>query len=162
VGEIGREVGGILGFLTGQTKSGVGTITGSPFDRVLSQAIGQPLSIVAVLRHGKPGASRLDLYNESSRIQPYDPLPSVEWISMSAGTLYSVDTLFARRILDNSRLIKILENLRSGYVRVDEYAVSFLFAGSENDYSGMIRNFGSYENMLNGILDGLAGIANEI
>jgi len=58
--------------------------------------------------------------------------------------------------------MSILENFRSGYVRVDEYAVSFLFAGSENEYSGMIRNFGSYENMLNGILDGLAGIADEI
>jgi len=55
-GELGREVGGILGFLTGQTKSGVGGITGSPFDRVLSQTIGQPLSMVAVLRHGKLGS----------------------------------------------------------------------------------------------------------
>lgn len=162
VGDIGREVGGILGFLTGQTKSEVGGITGSPFDRVLSQTIGQPLSLVAVLRHGKPGASRLDLYNQSSTIRPYDPLPSIEWVSISAGTLYSGDTSFARRILDNSRLMSILENFRSGYVRVDEYAVSFLFAGSENEYSGMIRNFGSYENMLNGILDGLAGIADEI
>jgi hypothetical protein len=162
VGEIGDEVGGILGFLTGQTRSGVGGITGSPFDRVLSQTIGQPLSVVVVLRHGKPGASRLDVYNQSSTIYPYDPLPSVEWVSMSAGTLYSADSSFARRILNNGPLMSILENFRSGYVRVDEYAVSFLFAGSENEYSGMLRNFGSYENMLNKILDGLAGIADEI
>jgi hypothetical protein len=41
-GEVGREVGGIVGFLTGQGTS-IRNVTGSLFDRVLSSAMGEPL-----------------------------------------------------------------------------------------------------------------------
>jgi hypothetical protein len=41
MGEIGKEVGGLLGFLTGQYSSGVGGVTGSPREGFLSGRVVQ-------------------------------------------------------------------------------------------------------------------------
>lgn len=161
-GEVGRELGGIWSFLTGSYKSGVGGITGSPFDRLLSDIIGQPISISVMMAHNKSHAPRLDIVNNFSTIQPYDKQPKIAYIGLRAGSLYSNDPQYARRILDNKALVKKIENFRSAYIRVDSTSVSFLFAGSETDYSGMIRDTGGYSNLLNDISTVLVALANEI
>ncbi len=156
-GEIGREVGGITQFIT--SSYSVGSVVGGPFDRLLSELIGQPISILAVLTHKKPQMPRLDIYNMFSTIKPYDPQPEIEYIGVTAGTMYSADAAFARILLADKALVDRVGNFRSQYIRADDKAVTFMFAGSENEYSGMIRNFQSYEALINGIMDSLADIA---
>lgn len=162
MGEIGREVGGLLGFLTGQYKSGVGGVTGSPLDRMLSKVIGQPLSVTIILRHGKAGAPRLDILSGYSVIEPEEKLPKRQKVGFKAGYLYAADADFAARIAGNETLMRRMKDMRSQYVRLDNDAVSFFWAGSETDYSGMIMDHGGYYKMINTILDDLADIADAI
>ena len=162
MGEIGREVGGLLGFLTGHYRSGIGGVTGSPLDRMLSKLIGQPLSVTIILRHGKPDAPRLDILSGYSKIEPEETMPQRERVSFKAGHVYAADAAFAERIAGNETLMKRMKDLRGQYVRVDNDAVSFLWAGTETDYSGMIMDHGGYYKMINSILDDLADIADAI
>jgi len=55
-----------------------------------------------------------------------------------------------------------MKSLRCQYIRVDGDAVTFLWSGSEKDYSGMINDHGGYSKMLNAIMDDLADIADAI
>lgn len=162
MGVAGSELGGIWSFLTGTYASLGSTPTGSPLDRLLSSVIGQPLSLLVVLEHRKPGASRLDVLSDYSTIRPEDPQPHRGSVSFTAGSVYAADPRFAARVLDNHALIEGLGNFRSQYIRVDDHAVTFAFAGSENEYSGMINNWGGYEQFLNGILNCMASLADEI
>lgn len=160
-GELGRELGGIWSVLTGSYQSGVGSVTGSTVDRILSQIVGQPISISMVMLHHRANAPRLDVVNQFSVIQPTDPVPSVQYIGLRAGTLYSNDPAYARRVLGDP-LIRKLENFRSAYVRVDESSIGFYFAGTENDYSGMLRDTGGYFTLLNDVTDVLLGLAGHL
>lgn len=160
--EVGKEVGGVLGFLTGQTKSGVGDVTGSPLDRALSKIIGQPLSVTIILRHRKPNALRFDVISGYSVVEPEDKLPQREKVGFKAGHLYAEDAAFAARIAGNKELMKRMGRLRCQYIRLDADAVSFLWAGSETDYSGMIMDHGGYYKMINAILDDLSDIADAV
>ncbi|MCO6432653.1 MAG: hypothetical protein J5J00_17505 [Deltaproteobacteria bacterium] len=158
MGEAGRELGGIWSFLTGSYEH-VSSVTGSPLDRLLSEIIGQPISMLVVLDHNKPDMPRLDVYNMFSTIKPYDPQPEIKYIGLHAGTMYSSDRAFAATFLADKEFVERLSNFRSMYIRADKDAVSFLFAASENEYSGMINNFGGYHNFINAILETLADIA---
>jgi len=162
MGEIGREVGGILGFLTGSYKSGVGNVAGSPLDRLLSRLLGQPLSVMVILKHNKPGAPRLDALSGFAVIEPEEKLPQRAKIGFKAGSLYSADEAFAKRLADNAALMKRMANMRCEYIRVDKDAVTLFWAGSEPDYSGMIGDHGGYYKMLNALMDNLADIADAI
>ena len=55
-----------------------------------------------------------------------------------------------------------MKNLRTQYIRLDAEAVTLFFAGSETDYSGMIRDHGDYFRMLNDWMDDLADIADAV
>lgn len=162
MGEIGREVGGLLGFLTGQTQSGIGGVTGSPLDRQLSQLIGQPLSVSIFLKHGKAGVPRLDVVSPCSVIQPEEKLAQRQKVSTRAGHLYADDADLAARIAGNQNLMKRMKSLRCQTIRVDGDVVAFLWAGSETDYSGMIMDHGGYYKMVNSLLDDLADIADAL
>ncbi|HVR42018.1 MAG TPA: hypothetical protein VMS56_01130 [Thermoanaerobaculia bacterium] len=161
MGEIGREVGGVLGYLTGQRHSG-GTIVGSPLDRLLSEIIGQPLSVTILLDHGKPDAPRLDIVSGYSPLARDEELPEQARISRRAGAIYSNDAELAARLTSNKALMKRMKSLRCQFIRVDGEAVAFLWAGSETDYSGMINDHGGYYRMLNALMDDLADIADAI
>ena len=63
---------------------------------------------------------------------------------------------------DNAALMKRMAKMRCQYIRVDENTVTFFWAGSETDYSGMISDHGDYYKMINGIMDDLADIADAI
>jgi hypothetical protein len=160
--ETGKEVGGVLGYLTGQHKSGVGGVTGSPLDRLLSAVIGQPLSVTMILRHDKGGAPRLDVLSGCSVIEPEAKLPQRQKLSSRGGFLYSADGDFAARIAGNEALMKRMKDMRCQYIRLDDDVVSFFWAGSETDYSGMIRDHGGFYKMINAIMDDLADIADAI
>lgn len=162
MGEIGREVGGIMGFLTGSYKSGIGGVTGSPLDRLLSRLIGQPLSVMIILKHNRPDAPRLDVLSGYSVMEPEDKLPQRGKVGFNAGYVYAADDDFAQRITANAVLMKRMKNMRSQYIRLDRDAVVFLWAGSESDYSGMIRDHGDYYKMINDLMDNLADIADAI
>jgi hypothetical protein len=162
IGEIGRELGHIGRFLSGSTRSGVGTMVGSPLDRVLSAAIGQPLTFYLVLKHNKPSAPRVDILSSFSTVRPDDLQPQRESIGFSAGSLYTSDSEIASRIMADKALVEKLSNFRSQYIRVDEFAVSFIFAGSERDWSAEITERGGYPQLLNDITAALSGIANKI
>ncbi len=161
MGEIGREVGGVLAFLTGSYPTG-GDAAGSPLDRLLAEAIGQPLSITMILVHGDPDAPRLDIVGDYSNLRPDQTLPRAGRIGIGAGSIYTADAEFARRILDNRELVRRLGDLRGTYIRVDNEAVSLFWAGQEKDFSQMINDHGDYYLMLNAFLDDLADIADAI
>lgn len=162
LGEIGRERGGLLGYMTGQRPALGGTIVGSPLDEILSQSFGQPLSVTILLKHGKPNAPRFDVISDYAKVGPAEKLQRRERIGHNAGHLYSDDAAFARKIAANEALMKRMRNLRTQYIRVDADAVTFFFAGSETDYSGMMRDHGGFDRMLNDIMDDLADIADAI
>lgn len=162
MGEIGREVGGLLGYLTGQRESLSGTVVGSPLDRQLSKIIGQPLAVTVILKHGKPAAPRLDIVSKYSVLAGEVDLPEQARIGMKAGAIYSADAAFAQRLSSNRAFMNRIKNLRCQWIRVDEDAVTFLWSGSETDYSGMIGDHGGYSKMLNAIMDDLADIADAI
>ena len=162
MGEIGREVGGVLGFLTGQRDAISGTVVGSPLDRAMSKIIGQPLSVTIVLKHGKPNAPRLDIVSQHSVLKDEVDMPQQAKINFKAGAIYSADAAFAAKLAANKDLMARLKKLRCQYIRVDADAVTFLWSGSETDYSGMISDHGGYGKMLNAIMDDLADVADAV
>jgi hypothetical protein len=162
MGEIGREVGGVLGFLTGQREALGGQVVGSPLDRALSKIIGQPLAVTIILNHGKPAAPRLDVVSKFSVLADEVELPEQAKVGFKAGAIYSADAAFAARIAGNKALMTRMKKLRCQYIRLDADAVTFLWSGSETDYSGMINDHGGYSKMLNALMDDLADIADAI
>jgi hypothetical protein len=162
MGEIGREVGGVLGWLTGQHAALGGNVTGSAMDRLLSEQIGQPLSVTIVLKHGKPNAPRLDVLSDYAKVRPAEAMPARAKVGFNAGSLYAEDAGFAAKLASNEALMKRMKNLRSQYIRLDDRAVTLFWAGSERDYSGMIMDHGDYFRMLNDMMDDLADIADAI
>jgi len=162
MGEIGREVGGIMIFLTGSYTHISGNVAGSPLDRLLSRLIGQPLSVMIILKHGKPDAPRLDVLSGFANVAPEDSLPLRAKVGFKAGNIYSPNAEFARCISENKVLMKRMQNMRCEYIRVDNAAVTFFWAGSETDYSGMISDHGGYYKMVNDLMDDLADIADAI
>lgn len=162
MGEIGREVGGFAAYLTGQRGRIGESVVGSPLDRLLSQYLGHPITLAIVLVHDKPSAPRLDVMSERVKVAPEDKLQRREKIGGNAGYLYADDADFGKRIAGNAALMKRLKNVRDQYIRLDQDAVSFLFAGTELEYSALIRNHGDYFTMLNDLMDNLADIAEAI
>ena len=161
MGEIGREAGGILAYMTGNQEYGPG-ITGSPMDRLLSEVLGQPLMVTMILRHEKPDAPRLDILSDYSPIQPGRLLPRIARIGWGAGYIYSADPAFGRAIADNTVLMDRLGELRNEYIRVDGEFVTLFWAGNETDFSQMINDHGGYSEMLVAFMDDLADIADAI
>ncbi len=162
MGEIGHEVGGVLGFLTGKHESLGDQVVGSPLDRAMSKVIGQPLSVTVILKHGKPAAPRLDVVSKYSVLANEVDMPEQAKIGFKAGSIYSADAAFAARLAGNKQLMNRMKSLRCQYIRVDSDAITFLWSGSETDYSGMIMDHGGYSKMLNAIMDDLADIADAI
>jgi len=162
MGELGREAGGFAAYLTGQRGHIGESVVGSPLDRLLSQYLGQPVTLAIVLMHHKPNAPRLDVLSERAKVAPEDKLPRRGKIGGNAGYLYAEDADFGGRIEGNAVLMKRLKNVRDEYIRLDQDTVSFFFAGTELDYSGLIRNHGDYFKMLNDLMDDLADIADAI
>jgi hypothetical protein len=160
MGEIGREAGGMLAYLTGSQEWGSG-VAGSPLDRLLAEAIGQPLSVTMVLEHGRAG-SRLDLYPGYAILKPETELPEVKKLGSGPGSLRSEDTALADRIAGNAELVSRLKKLRGAYLRVDERTVGLYWSGQETDYSAMIRGHGDYWKMINSWLDDLADVADAL
>ena len=161
MGEIGREVGGVLGFLTGQREH-ISSVTGSPLDRAMSDIIGQPLSVTIILKHDKTTAPRLDVVSKYSVLAKDETMPEQVKIGMKAGAIHSNDAAFASALGGNKALMGRLKKLRAQTIRVDPQSVTFLWSGSETDYSGMIMDHGGYYKMINSILDDLADIADAI
>ena len=161
MGEIGREVGGVLAFLTRSYEYGTGP-AGSILDRLLAQWIGQPLGITIFLHHGKTDVPRLDIVSGSSTVKPAEELYKWERIGFGPGTLYSPSGRFAEAILGDEELKKQLKKLRGQYIRVDDQLVTFFWSGQEQDFSAMIRAHDDYYAMINGIIDSLADIADHI
>ncbi len=160
--EVGRETGGVLGYLTGHRAALGDNVVGSPLDRLLSKAIGQPLSVTIMLKHGRAHAPRLDVLSGYAVLGPEDQLPKQSTIGSKAGSILSADVDFAHRLAANAALMKRLKNLRCEYIRVDDDAVTLFWAGSETDYSGMIMDHKGYHNMLNDMMDDLADMADAI
>ena len=161
MGEIGREVGGIMAFLTSSYEYG-GNVAGSPLDRILADMIGQPISITMILVHGKPDAPRLDIVSDYANVLPEEKLPKFERLGIGPGTIYTRDQTFGRRIVENTALIDRLDDLWGAYIRVDGETVSLFWAGQEVDFSRMINDHGGYYEMINSLLDDLADIAGAI
>ena len=162
MGEIGREVGGFAAYLTGQRGRIGESVVGSPLDRLLSQYLGQPLTLAMVLTHKKPGAPRVDVLSDHSKVGPEDKLQRRDKIGGNAGYVYTDDADFAKRVQGNAALMKRLKDVRNEYIRLDQEAVSFFFAGTEVEYGGMIRDHGDYFKMLNDLMDDLADLADTI
>ena len=162
MGEIGREVGGFAAYLTGQRGRIGETVVGSPLDRLLSQYLGQPLTLAMVLTHKKPGAPRVDVLSDHSKAGPEDKLQRRDKIGGNAGYVYADDADFAKRVQGNAALMKRLKDVRNEYIRLDQETVSFFFAGTEVEYGGMIRDHGDYFKMLNDLMDDLADLADAI
>jgi hypothetical protein len=137
-------------------------IVNSPLDRLLSHYFGQPVTLAMVLVHSKPHAPRLDVLSDRAKIAPEDKLQRREKIGSNAGYVYSDDEKMAARVQGNAVLMKRLKSLRQEYIRLDRDVVSFFFAGSELDYSGLIRDHGDYFKMLNDLMDNLADIAEAV
>ena len=161
IGEAGREAGGIIAFLTGSQEYGSG-MAGSPMDRLLAKIIGQPLMITMILKHDHADGPRLDVLSDYSNIKPEDRLPKIARIGWGAGSIYSADSAFGKRIADNKLLMNRLSDLRGEYIRVDGDFVTLFWAGQENDFSQMINDHGDYGKMLNAFMDDLADIADAI
>src|SRR3989475_3954672 len=155
MGEIGREVGGFTAYLTGQRGRIGESVVDSPLDRLLSQYLGQPVTLAIVLTHNKPNAPRLDVLSDHAKVTPEDKLQRRDKIGSNAGYLYADDADFGRRVQGNAALMKRLKNVRDEYIRSDQQVVSFFFAGSELEYSGLIRDHGDYFKMLNDLMDNL-------
>jgi hypothetical protein len=83
--EIGREVGGFAAHVTGQRGSNRDGIVGSPLDRLLSQYLGQPITLAIFLAHEKPHAPRLDVLSDRSKVKPEDMLQRRDKIGGNAG-----------------------------------------------------------------------------
>jgi hypothetical protein len=160
--EIGREVGGFAAHVTGQRGSNREGIVGSPLDRLMSRYLGEPIMLAVFLAHEKPHTPRLDVVSDRSKLKPEDMLQRRDKIGGNAGYIYADDQGMSSRIVANEALMKRLKNLRLEYIRLDKDAVVFFFAGTELDYSGLIRDHGDYFKMLNDLIDNLADIADAI
>jgi hypothetical protein len=160
--EIGREAGGFAAHITGQRGRIGESVVGSPLDRLLSQYLGQPITIAIVLAHNKPNAPRLDVLSDRANIGPLDTLQRRDKIGANAGHVYADEADFASRITGNATLMKRLKRLRYEYIRLDQDAVTFFFASTELEYSALIRDHGDYFKMLNDLMDNLADIADAI
>lgn len=99
--EIGREVGGFAAHVTGQRGRIGESVVGSPLDRLLSEYLGQPITIAIVLAHKKPTAPRLDVLSDRAKVTPEDKLQRREKIGGNAGYIYADDADFGRRIVGN-------------------------------------------------------------
>lgn len=161
MGELSREAGGVIAHLGGGTEYGGGA-AGSIFDRLLARIIGQPLNITLILKHGKTNVPALDIVTTSARAKPEVKRPKAGKVGFGSGGIYTEDQAFAQSILSNPVLMKRLKKLRTHYIRVDDLAVSFLWAGQETDYSDMIRDHEDYYSMIISIIDSLADIADAI
>ncbi|HET9468259.1 MAG TPA: hypothetical protein VFO48_07605 [Vicinamibacterales bacterium] len=160
--EIGREVGGFAAHVTGQRGRIGESVVGSPLDRLLSRYLGHPITIAIALVHGKPHAPRLDVLSDRAKVGPEDVLARRDKIGGNAGYIYADDADIVRRITSNEALMNRLKKLRYEYVRLDADAVTCFFAGTELDYSALIRDYGDYFKMLNDLMDNLADIADAI
>ncbi len=98
MGEVGHEVGGLLGYMTGQREALGSQVVGSPLDRALSKIIGQPLAVTVILKHGKPAAPRLDVVSKYSVLANDVDMPEQAKIGFKAGAIYSNDGAFAARL----------------------------------------------------------------
>jgi len=162
MGEIGKEVGGFTAYLTGQRGNIGESVVGSPLDRLLSQYLGQPITLAIVLTHKKPNAPRLDVLSDRAKVGPEDKLQRREKIGGNAGYIYADDGEIAMRVQGNAALMKRMKDLRNEYIRLDQNSVTFFFAGTETEYSGLIRDHGDYYKMLNDLMDDLADIADSV
>lgn len=162
MGEIGKEAGGFAAYLTGQRGHIGESVVDSPLDRLLSQYLGQPVTLAMVLIHDKPGAPRFDVLSDQAKVAPEDRLARRDKIGGNAGYLYFDDVDFGSRVAGNAVLMKRLKSVRDEYIRLDRDEVSFFFAGSEMEYSSLIRNHGDYYKMLNDLMDDLADIADAV
>lgn len=160
--EIGREVGGFAAHITGQRGRIGESVVGSPLDRLLSEYLGQPITIAIVLAHNKRNAPRLDVISDRATVRPMDTLQRRDKIGGNAGHVYADDADFASRVVGNATLMKRLKRLRYEYIRLDQETVTFFFAGTELEYSALIRDHGDYFKMLNDLMDNLADIADAI
>jgi hypothetical protein len=115
-----------------------------------------------ILKHGRAKVPRLDIVSGYSVLKPEDQLPQQATIGFKAGSIFSSDADFAKRVAANAALMKRLKSLRCEYIRVDEDAVTLFWAGSETDYSGMIMDHKGYYRMLNDLMDDLADIADAL
>lgn len=158
--QIGPELGRVGAFLTGTYESGVGGITGSPFDRALSKVIGQPISLFIVLKHNLASAPQLDIVSKSSTINSERSLKKVNSLGsyLWGEEVFGDDRLW-QKISQSKNLVDQLSRFRSHYILVDDRSVTFMFAGTETDYSGMINEFSSYEEFIIAIMNSLADIA---
>src|SRR5438132_12515610 len=134
MGEIGKEVGGFTAYLTGQRGNIGESVVGSPLDRLLSQYLGQPITLAIVVTHKKPNAPRLDVLSDRAKVGPEDKLQRREKIGGNAGYIYADDGEIAMRVQGNAALMKRLKDLRNEYIRLDRDTVSFCFAGTEVEY----------------------------
>src|SRR5688572_3590399 len=160
--EIGREVGGFAAHVTGQRGSNREGIVGSPLDRLMSRYLGEPVMLAVFLAHEKPHAPRLDVLSDRAKLRPDDMLQRRDKIGGNAGYIYADDDGMSSGISRNEALMKRLKNLRLEYIRLDKDSVAFFFAGTELDYSGLIRDHGDYFKMLNDLMDNLADIADAV
>ena len=159
--EIGREVGGFAAHVTGQRGRIGESVVGSPLDRLLSEYLGQPITIAIVLTHNQPNAPRLDVLSDRARVKPEDTLERRDKLG-AAGYLYTNDAGLSQRVAGNEALVKRLKNMRYQQVRLDRDTVAFFFAGTELEYSALIRAHGDYFKMLNDLMDNLADLADAI
>ena len=110
----------------------------------------------------KPTASRLDIITPFSTINSGDPQPKAYYVGLNTGSIYSADQDFAKRIYDNQNLMDRISDLRSPYIRIDEQAITYIYSGPETDLSAMIREHGSYAQLINSIISILGEIGDEI
>jgi hypothetical protein len=120
------------------------------------------VTLAIILTHNKPNAPRLDVLSDHAKVTPEDKLQRRDKIGSNAGYLYTDDADFGRRVEGNAALMKRLKNTRDEYIRLDQHVACFFFAGSELEYSGLIRDHGDYFKMLNDLMDNLADIADAI
>ena len=160
--EIGKEAGGFWARVTGHRESITDTVVGSPVDKLLTRYFGHPIMLVITLIHHKEAAPFLIVKSDKVPFDPGAEITRRDKIGGNAGYIYSEDAAFAAKLTGNAVLMKRLKNLRDQAIVVDNDAVTFLFAGTELDYSSLIRNHGDYYKMLNDLMDDLADIAEAI
>lgn len=160
--EIGKEAGGFWARVTGHRQSITDTVVGSPVDKLLTRYFGHPIMLVITLIHNKEAAPALVVKSDKIKFDPGFELTRRDKIGGNAGYIHSEDAAFASKLAGNAVLMKQLKNLRDQAIVVDNDAVTFLFAGTELDYSSLIRNHGDYYKMLNDLMDDIADIADAI
>ena len=109
--------------MTGQRGRIGESVVGSPLDRLLSQYLGQPLTLAMVLTHKKPGAPRVDVLSDHSRVGPEDKLQRRDKIGGNAGYVYADDADFTQRVKGNAALMKRLKDV-SGEITSDAERLS--------------------------------------